>query len=343
MEQTAAELAILLDGSVSGNPETRVRKLGKIESAGTGAVTFLANKEYEKYVYKSGASVVVVSKDFKPKKDLPPDMTLVKVDDPYSAFAKLLDAYDNILKRDEGVHSSAIIHPDAIIGAGCAIGPGVVIDKGATIGDRTELRAHVYIGRDVTIGTDCMFFSGVRILDRCHVGNRCTIQGGTVIGSDGFGFAPKDDGSYAKVPQTGNVILEDDCDIGALCTLDRATLGSTIVRKGCKLDNLIQVAHNVVIGEKTVIAAQTGIAGSTTIGAQCMIGGQVGISGHLKIANGSRIAAKSGVSASILTPNGTYQGNPVMPIKTFHKFHIALRKLVRSQKNPELIIDDSIK
>ena len=157
MEQTAAELAILLDGSVSGNPETRVRKLGKIESAGTGAVTFLANKEYEKFVYSSCASVVVVSKEFKPKKDLPPEMTLVKVDDPYSAFAKLLDAYDNILKRDEGVHSSAIIHPDAIIGEACAIGPGVVIDKGATIGDRTELRAHVYIGRNVTIGIVCFF------------------------------------------------------------------------------------------------------------------------------------------------------------------------------------------
>lgn len=343
MEQTAAELAILLEGSVSGNPEMRVRKLGKIESAGAGAVTFLANKEYEKYVYKSGASIVVVSKDFKPKKDLPSGMTLVKVNDPYSAFAKLLDAYDNILKRDQGIHSSAIIHPDAVIGDGCAIGPGVVIDKGATIGDRTELRAHVYIGRDVTIGSDSMFFSGVRILDRCHVGHRCTIQGGTVVGSDGFGFAPKDDGSYAKVPQTGNVIVEDDCDLGALCAFDRATLGSTIVRKGCKLDNLIQVAHNVVIGERTVIAAQTGIAGSTTIGSQCMIGGQVGIGGHLKIANGSRIAAKSGVSASILTPNGTYQGNPVMPIKAFHRFQIALRQLVRSQRNQETLIDDSIK
>ena len=343
MEQTAAELAILLEGSVSGNPETRIRKLGKIESAGHGAVTFLANKEYEKFVYSSRASVVVVSNDFQPKKNLPSHMTLVRVDDPYSAFAKLLNAYDNILKRDEGIHSSAIIHPDAIIGAGCAIGPGVVIDKGATIGDRTEFRAHVYIGRDVTIGADSMFFSGVRILDRCQVGNKCTIQGGTVIGSDGFGFAPKDDGSYAKVPQTGNVIVEDNCDIGALCTFDRATLGSTIIRKGCKLDNLIQVAHNVVIGEKSVIAAQTGIAGSTTIGAQCLIGGQVGIGGHLKIANGSKIAAKSGVSASLLTPNGTYQGNPVMPIKAFHKFHIALRKLVRLQRNQEISIDDSIK
>ena len=158
--------------------------------------------------------------------------------------------------------------------------------------ERSELRANVYIGRDVTIGADAMFHSGVRILDRCIVGNCCTIQGGTIVGSDGFGFAPKDDGSYAKIPQTGNVVIEDNCDIGALCTLDRATLGSTIIRNGCKLDNLIQVAHNVVIGEKTVIAAQTGIAGSTTIGSHCLIGGQVGIGGHLKIANGSRIAAK---------------------------------------------------
>lgn len=336
MEQTAAELAVLLEGSVSGNPEARVRKLGKIESAGAGSVTFLANMEYEKFVYNCGATVVVVGQDFKPSQALPKDMTLVVVEDPYRAFAVLLESYDNILKRDEGIHSSAIVHPDAIIGKGCAIGPGVVIDKGAVIGDRTELRAHVYIGRDVTIGCDSMFFSGVRILDRCQVGNRCTIQGGTIVGSDGFGFAPKEDGSYAKVPQTGNVILEDDCDLGALCTLDRATLGSTIIRKGCKLDNLIQVAHNVIIGEKTVIAAQTGIAGSTTIGSQCMIGGQVGIGGHLKIANGSRIAAKSGVSASLLTPNGTYQGNPAMPIKAFQKFQIALRKLVRAEKNKSI-------
>ena len=335
MEQTAAELALLLDGSVSGNPEARVRRLGKIESAGPGSVTFLANMEYEKFVYTCRATVIVVKRDFTPKQELPTGMTLVKVEDPYRAFATLLEAYDNILKRDEGVHSSAIIHPDASIGKGCAIGPGVVIDKGAVIGNMSELRANVYIGRDVSIGVDAMFFSGVRILDRCVVGNSCTIQGGTIVGSDGFGFAPKDDGSYAKIPQTGNVVIEDNCDIGALCTLDRATLGSTIIRKGCKLDNLIQIAHNVVIGEKTVIAAQTGIAGSTTIGSQCLIGGQVGIGGHLKIANGSRIAAKSGVSASLLHPNGTYQGNPAMPIKAFQRFQIALRKLVRKQSTKE--------
>ena len=335
MEQTAAELALLLEGSVSGNPEARVRRLGKIESAGPGSVTFLANMEYEKFVYTCRATVIVVKGDFTPKQELPTGMTLVKVEDPYRAFATLLEAYDNILKRDEGVHSSAIIHPDAIIGKGCAIGPGVVIDKGAVIGNMSELRANVYIGRDVSIGVDAMFFSGVRILDRCVVGNSCTIQGGTIVGSDGFGFAPKDDGSYAKIPQTGNVVIEDNCDIGALCTLDRATLGSTIIRNGCKLDNLIQIAHNVVIGEKTVIAAQTGIAGSTTIGSKCLIGGQVGIGGHLKIANGSRIAAKSGVSASLLNPNGTYQGNPAMPIKAFQRFQIALRKLVRKQSTKE--------
>jgi UDP-3-O-[3-hydroxymyristoyl] glucosamine N-acyltransferase len=322
MEQTAAELAILLEGSVSGNPEARVRKLGKIESAGPGSVTFLANMEYEKFVYSCSATVIVVKSDFKPKHELPAEMTMVKVEDPYRAFATLLDAYDNILKRDEGVHASAIIHPDATIGKGCAIGPGVVIDKDAVIGKRSELRANVYIGRDVTIGADAMFHSGVRILDRCIVGNCCTI-------------APNDDGSYAKIPQTGNVVIEDNCDIGALCTLDRATLGSTIIRNGCKLDNLIQVAHNVVIGEKTVIAAQTGIAGSTTIGSHCLIGGQVGIGGHLKIANGSKIAAKSGVSASLLNPNGTYQGNPAMPIKAFQRFQIALRKLVRSERIKE--------
>lgn len=329
MERTAAEIAHLLGGEVSGNPEARVNKLGKIESATTGALTFLANVKYEKYIYSSEASVAVVSKSWTPAEELPSGLTLIMVDDAYSAFAVLLAAYNEEVKRKAEIHPSAIIHETAIVGEGCHIGAGAVIDAGAVIGDRTEIQATGYVGRKVKIGTDCQIFPGVRILDECELGNHCTVQANTVVGSDGFGFAPKEDGSYSKVPQTGNVIIEDNCDIGAGCTIDRATLGSTIIKKGCKLDNLIQIAHNVVIGEKTVIAAQTGIAGSTVVGERCMFGGQVGVVGHIKIADGTKFAAKSGVTKSIVKPESTVQGNPAVEIKDYQKFQIALRKLVR--------------
>jgi UDP-3-O-[3-hydroxymyristoyl] glucosamine N-acyltransferase len=336
LEQTASELAVLLDGSVHGNPDVRVRRLAKIETAPPGSVSFLSNPDYERYIYHTEASVVIVGKTFQPAQALPPDLTLLKVDNPYRAFARLLDAYDAVLKRQVGVHPSAIVSDQAVLGEECCVGPGVIIEEGAVLGDRVELHAHVHVGREVRIGSDTVLHSGVRVLDRCVVGNRCTLQAGAIIGADGFGFAPKEDGTYAKVPQTGNVIVEDSCDVGAMTTIDRATLGSTILRRGCKLDNLIQVAHNVVIGEATVIAAQTGIAGSTTIGARCMIGGQVGIGGHLNIANGSRIAAKSGVSASLLKEGLAYQGNPAVPVKAFQNFQIALRRLARIPLNERL-------
>ena len=329
LQQTAAELAVLLDGSVVGNPDARVRRLAKIESAGPGSVSFLSNPEYERFLYTTEASVVIVAKTFQANQDLPKGLTLLRVEDPYRAFARLLEAYDAILKRQEGVHPTAVVDPEATLGEGCFVGPSVVVERGAVIGNRVELHAHTHVGRDVRIGQDSVLHSGVRVLDRCVIGQRCTLQAAAVIGSDGFGFAPKEDGTYAKVPQTGNVVIEDNCDIGAHTTIDRATLGSTILRQGCKLDNLIQVAHNVVIGEATVIAAQTGIAGSTTIGARCMIGGQVGIGGHLTVANGSKIAAKSGVSASLIQEGLTYQGNPAVPVKQFQTFQIALRRLAR--------------
>jgi len=272
---------------------------------------------------------VIVAETFEPSQDLPQDLTLLRVEDPYRAFARLLEAYDAILKRQEGIHPTAVVDEEATLGEGCFVGPGVVVERGAVVGDRVELHAHVHVGRDVRIDQDTVLHSGVRVLDRCVIGRRCTLQAGTIVGSDGFGFAPKEDGTYAKVPQTGNVVIEDNCDVGAMTTIDRATLGSTVLKNGCKLDNLIQVAHNVVIGEATVIAAQTGIAGSTTIGSRCMIGGQVGIGGHLTVANGSRIAAKSGVSASLIQEGQTYQGNPAIPVKQFQKFQIALRRLAR--------------
>ena len=329
MEKTASELAVLLSGSVAGNPEVRVKRLAKIESAGPGSVSFIANPEYERFIFTTKASVVIVKDDFVASEALPSELTLLRVEDPYRAFAHLLEAYDSLLKRKEGIHVAAHVDSDAKIGKGCYIGPGVVVEQGAVIGDRTELHAHVHVGRGVRIGSDTVLHSHARVLDRCVVGHQCVLQSGAVVGSDGFGFAPVEDGSYAKVPQTGNVVIEDFCDIGANTTIDRATLGSTLVQKGCKLDNLIQIAHNVVIGESTVIAAQTGVAGSTEIGARCMIGGQVGIVGHLKIADGSKIAAKSGVSASLIQAHQTYQGNPAVPVKQFQAYHIALRRLAR--------------
>ena len=329
MQQTASELAVLLNGRVVGNPEVRVRRLAKIESAGPGSVSFLSNPEYERFIYSTEASIVIVAETFEPGQDLPQDLTLLRVEDPYRAFARLLEAYDAILKRQEGIHPTAVVDEEATLGEGCFVGPGVVVERGAVVGDRVELHAHVHVGRDVRIDQDTVLHSGVRVLDRCVIGRRCTLQAGTIVGSDGFGFAPKEDGTYAKVPQTGNVVIEDNCDVGAMTTIDRATLGSTVLKNGCKLDNLIQIAHNVVIGEATVIAAQTGIAGSTTIGSRCMIGGQVGIGGHLTVANGSRIAAKSGVSASLIQEGQTYQGNPAIPVKQFQKFQIALRRLAR--------------
>ena len=329
MQQTASELAVLLNGRVVGNPEVRVRRLAKIESAGPGSVSFLSNPEYERFIYSTEASIVIVAETFEPSQDLPQDLTLLRVEDAYRAFARLLEAYDAILKRQEGIHPTAVVDEEATLGEGCFVGPGVVVERGAVVGDRVELHAHVHVGRDVRIDQDTVLHSGVRVLDRCVIGRRCTLQAGTIVGSDGFGFAPKEDGTYAKVPQTGNVVIEDNCDVGAMTTIDRATLGSTVLKNGCKLDNLIQVAHNVVIGEATVIAAQTGIAGSTTIGSRCMIGGQVGIGGHLTVANGSRIAAKSGVSASLIQEGQTYQGNPAVPVKQFQKFQIALRRLAR--------------
>ena len=329
MQQTASELAVLLNGRVVGNPEVRVRRLAKIESAGPGSVSFLSNPEYERFIYSTEAGIVIVAETFEPSQDLPRDLTLLRVEDPYRAFARLLEAYDAILKRQEGIHPTAVVDEEATLGEGCFVGPGVVVERGAVVGDRVELHAHVHVGRDVRIDQDTVLHSGVRVLDRCVIGRRCTLQAGTIVGSDGFGFAPKDDGTYAKVPQTGNVVIEDNCDVGAMTTIDRATLGSTVLKNGCKLDNLIQVAHNVIIGEATVIAAQTGIAGSTTIGSRCMIGGQVGIGGHLTVANGSRIAAKSGVSASLIQEGQTYQGNPAVPVKQFQKFQIALRRLAR--------------
>ena len=333
MEKTASELAQMIGGTVSGNPDSKVSRLGKIESASEGELTFLSNPKYEKHIYDCGASIAVVANDFEPSTNLPDTLTLIRVEDPYSSFALLLQTYEQINKRQPGIDPSAIIHEGAKVGENSHIGPGVIIEEGAEVGGNSEIRAGAYVGKGVQIGEGCILFSGVQILDNCVLGKDCSIQSNSVIGSEGFGFAPKDDGSYSKIPQIGNVIIEDNCDIGAGCTIDRATLGSTLIKKGCKLDNLIQVAHNVEIGEYTVIAAQTGIAGSTIIGNKCLIGGQVGFAGHLKIADGSKFGAKAGVSKNVTTPDTILQGIPAMPMKAYQKFQIGLRVMVKEFYN----------
>jgi len=329
MQRTAEELAAYLNGRVDGDGHTAVQRVGRIESAETGDLTFLANPDYEGYIYSTQASVAIVSVDFQPKRALPATLTLVRVSDPYAAFGRILELADTSASRPAGIHPTAAIDASAEVGPGCAIGPYVVVEAGARIGAGCDLRAHVYIGQEAVVGARSLLHAGVRVGDRCEVGEACILQANAVIGSDGFGFAPQADGAYRKVPQTGNVLLGDGCEIGACTTIDRATLGSTTLGRGVKLDNHIQVGHNVSIGDHTVIAAQTGIAGSTSIGARCMIGGQVGIAGHLRIADGVRIGAQSGIGASLLKPDTDHRGTPSQPMDKYLAAQLGLRALLR--------------
>lgn len=331
MQRTAAELADILQGRVEGDPTVSVSRLAKIEDGGPGELTFLSNPDYEGFLYNSKASVAIVSHAFVPMRKLPDTLTLLRVADPYAAFARLLEAVADASEKTYGVHPTAIVANGVDIPTNCYIGPYVVIDADASIGPETEIHAHAIVGKGAVIGARCRLHAHVQVLAHCIVSEDCVLHPNVVIGSDGFGFAPQADATYRKIPQTGNVILDRGCEIGAGTTIDRATLGSTRIGEGVKLDNLIQVAHNVTIGKHTVIAAQCGIAGSTTIGERCMIGGQVGIAGHLKIADGVKIAAQSGISASITKEEAVWQGTPAAPIKDFQKQQLAVRKLSRSE------------
>lgn len=297
MEFSAQEIAGLLNGEVDGDPDVRIGNLTKIEEGTPGTLTFLANPAYTPHIYTTGASVVVVRKDFVPAQ--PVGATLIRVDDPYDAFARLLGMYDQMKKPRTGISGQAMIASTATVGESAYIGEFVWIGEQVKIGKNTQIYPQVYIGDRVTIGENCLIYPGVKIYHGCVIGNDCTLHGGVVIGSDGFGFAPQDDHNFRKVPQVGNVILEDRVEVGSNTTIDRATLGSTLIRRGVKLDNLIQVAHNVEIGENTVIAAQTGISGSTHIGKNCMFGGQVGLVGHINVGDNVRIGAQSGVEGHV--------------------------------------------
>jgi UDP-3-O-[3-hydroxymyristoyl] glucosamine N-acyltransferase len=327
MKFTAEQIAGMLEGTVEGNSSAEVSGLSKIEEGKAGTLTFLANPKYISHIYTTGASIAIVSNDFVAEQALPEALTLIRVADAYGSFAKLLEAYSQFKRPRPGIHPSAVIDASVVIGENVHIGAGVVIEAGATIGNNAVIMAQSYLGEHVKIGDFTMVHPGVKVYSECVIGSNCTLHAGVIIGADGFGFAPQADNRYAKVPQIGNVVVEDRVEIGANTAIDRATLGSTFIREGVKLDNLIQVAHNVEIGKNTVIAALTGIAGSTKIGENCMIGGQVGIAGHLTIANGVKIAAQTGISASVLKENVVLQGTPAVDTMDFKKSYIIHRRL----------------
>ena len=317
MEFTAKDIAGLVGGTIDGNPDIKVNRLARIEDGEPEALSFLANPKYYPFIYTTQSSIVLVQSDFTADQSL--SCTLIRVDDPYTAFANLLEIYDKMRKGKTGISSLSSIAKSAKIGSNAYIGDFVVISDNVVIGDNVRIFPQSYIGENVRIGSGTTINPGVIIYYDCTVGNECTIHGGSVIGADGFGFAPQSDNNYKKVAQIGNVVIEDNVEIGANTTIDRATLGSTIIRRGVKLDNLIQVGHNVEIGENTVIAAQTGIAGSTKIGKNCMLGGQVGLAGHIVIADDVKIGAQSGLASNVTKPGTILLGSPAIEVSRYRR------------------------
>jgi UDP-3-O-[3-hydroxymyristoyl] glucosamine N-acyltransferase len=324
MKFTAEQIAGILNGEVVGNPNAEVSKLAKIEEGIPGSLTFLSNPKYQNYIYTTQATITIVNKNFEPENQI--TTTLIKVDDPYQAFSKLLEYYNQVKLMKSGIEQPSVISEGVTYGDDLYLGSFCYVGKNVKIGNNVKIYPNTFIGDNVVIGDNCVFFAGVRVYSETEIGNNCVIHSGVIVASDGFGFAPHEDGTYSKIPQIGNVILEDDVEIGACTTIDRATMGSTIIRKGVKLDNQIQIAHNVEIGENTVIAAQTGIAGSTKIGKNCMIGGQVGVAGHITIGDNVRIQAQSGIGKS-LKDGEVVQGSPAFTYGEFSKSYVHFRNL----------------
>jgi len=331
MQFTAQQIAMLVTGTIEGNPDTTVTSFGKIEEAVAGQLSFLANPKYQDYLYTTKASLVIVNENLQLQKNI--TATLVRVKDAYSAFATLLTTYQNLkAQQKKGIETPSHIANSATLGTDVFIGAFAYIGEKVSIGNNTKIFPGAYIAENVSIGNNSTIHAGVKIYEDCIIGNDVVIHAGTVIGSDGFGFAPQPDGSYQKVPQIGNVIIEDQVEIGANTTIDRATMGSTIIKKGVKLDNLIQIAHNVEIGSQTVIAAQTGISGSTKLGQKIMIGGQAGIAGHLTIANGVKIAGGAGVTKNLDGEGKSYAGFPAEDAKQSLKAQVYTRQLPELEK-----------
>ena len=330
MEFTAQQIADLLGGEIQGNPLVKVNDFSKIEEGKPGTLSFLSNPKYSQFIYESQASIVLVNKDFQPEKEV--QATLIRVEDAYHSLATLLSLVDQTKPKKTGISPLAFVSESANIGENAYIQPFAYIGESVTIGKNARIHPNCCIENGAVLGENVTLYSGVKVYNDCVIGNNCILHSGAVIGSDGFGFAPNGDGSYKKIPQMGNVVLEDNVEIGANSIVDRATLGSTTIRKGVKIDNLVQIAHNVEVGENTVIAAQTGISGSTKLGKQCVLAGQVGLAGHLLIADGTIFGAQTGVPNSVKIPNQTLQGYPAIPVMNFHKSAIVHKNLPELQK-----------
>jgi UDP-3-O-[3-hydroxymyristoyl] glucosamine N-acyltransferase len=330
MQFTARDISLLLNGTVEGDALATVDRLAKIEEATAGALSFLANPKYESFLYTTNASIVIINKDQVLAQ--PITATLIRVENAYSSFAVLLEAYNSIKLNKTGIEEPSFIHPTAKIGKDAYIGAFAYIGPNVTVGDNCKIYPNSFIADNVTLGNNVTLFPGVTVYFDCVLGNNVIIHSGTIIGADGFGFAPQADGSYQKIAQIGNVVIEDDVEIGSNTTVDRATMGSTIIRKGVKLDNLIQVAHNVEIGANTVVAAQTGISGSTKIGERVILGGQVGVVGHISIANGSQVQAQSGISRNIADEGKKWMGSPATKYNDHMRSQVVINRLPELEK-----------
>jgi UDP-3-O-[3-hydroxymyristoyl] glucosamine N-acyltransferase len=327
MEFSAGQVAAMLEGAVDGNPEVLVNTLSKIEEGTEGSLSFLANPKYTEYIYTTKASIVIVNADFKADRDLEGGCTLVRVPDAYKAFTKLLEMYNQLKGAKAGIEQPSFIAETAKVGEGVYVGAFAYVGENAVIGNNVKLYPGVYVGNDCVVDDDSILYAGVKVYADCKIGKSCMLHSGAIIGADGFGFTPNSENNYQKVPQIGNVILEDHVEIGANTCIDRATLGHTTIRKGVKLDNLIQVAHNVDVGENTVIASQTGIAGSAKLGKNMMVGGQVGIVGHIALADEVKIAAQSGVGNALEKEGAIVMGSPAFDIKEYKKSLIMFKNL----------------
>lgn len=327
MEFSAEQIAGILNGEVIGNSQVKVNKLSKIEEGEPQSISFLANMAYEHYLYTTDASIVIINRDLKLQKSVKDTCTLIKVDNAYECFAKLLETYQQMKGSKTGVEQPSFISESAKLGENCYIGAFAYIGENVTIGNNVKIYPNTYVGDNTTIGDNTILFSGVKLMDETVVGKNCIFHAGVVIGSDGFGFTPDESNVYSKVPQIGNVVIEDDVEIGGNTVIDRATMGSTVIKKGVKLDNLVHIAHNVVIGENSAIAGQVGIAGSAKIGKNCMMGGQVGVAGHLTVADGTKIAAQSGIGANIKIEGTVVQGSPAFYIGDYKRAYVGFKKL----------------
>ncbi|MEO7080521.1 MAG: UDP-3-O-(3-hydroxymyristoyl)glucosamine N-acyltransferase [Flavobacteriales bacterium] len=326
MQFTAGQIAEFLQGEVDGNAQVLVHDVAKIEEGRSGTLTFLANLIYTEHVYTTAASVVIVGRDFHPTKSIPKHLTLIRVDDPRAAFARLLEIHEAQRYDMVGVEQPSYVSPRATVPENAYVGAFSYISQGVVVGENVKIFPNCFIGEGVRIGNGCRIHAGVKIHANCVIGNNCVLHSGVVIGADGFGFIPNAKGEQEKMAQIGNVIIEDDVEIGANSTVDRATLGHTVIHKGAKLDNLIQVGHNAEIGAHTIVVAQTGIAGSTHIGEHCLIGGQVGIAGHLHIGNRVKIAAQSGIGSNI-PDDAVVQGSPAYAIGEYKRSYVLFRNL----------------